>query len=162
MSKSFQMTGWRLGFAVARPELIGALTKIKSYIDTGPFLALQQAAALTLDHAETLLQPIVAEMSRRRDAAVTALRAAGFEVETPRAAMYVWVPLPPDIPSATFAQRALEEEGVVVVAGSGFGPGGEGFFRVALTVSPERLREAVTRLGRTLAACRGSVRAGAA
>ncbi len=162
MSKSFQMTGWRLGFAIARPELITALTKIKSYIDTGPFLALQQAAAFTLDHAEELNRPIVAELTRRRDAAVTALRNAGFRVETPRAAMYVWVPLPADVPSATFTLRALEEEGVVVLPGSGFGPGGEGFFRVALTVSPDRLAEAVTRLGRTLAACRESVRAGAA
>ncbi len=156
MSKSFQMTGWRVGFAIGNAQLIGALTKVKSYIDTGPFLALQQASAWTLDHAEELNRPIVEELTRRRDAAVAALTEAGFSVETPRAAMYVWVPLPPGIPSAVFTSRALEEEGVVTLPGSGFGPGGEGFFRIALTVPAERIREAVTRLGRTLAACEGS------
>jgi LL-diaminopimelate aminotransferase len=162
MSKSFQMTGWRLGFAIGRPELIGALSKVKSYIDTGPFLALQQAAAWTLDHAEQLIPPIVAELTRRRDAGVAALREAGFEVETPRAAMYLWVPMPGGIPSAEFTSRVLEEEGVVVLPGSGFGPGGEGFFRIALTVPAERLREAVTRLGRTLAACKEAMDASVA
>ena len=155
MSKSFQMTGWRVGFAIGSATLIGALTKVKSYVDTGPFLALQQASAFTLDRAEELNRPVVAELTRRRDAAVAALTEAGFAVDTPRAAMYVWVPLPAGLPSATFTTRALEEEGVVVLPGSGFGPGGEGFFRVALTVPPDRLREAVTRLGRTLAACLG-------
>ena len=75
--------------------------------------------------------------------------------------MYVWVPLPVGLASATFTTRALEDEGVVVLPGSGFGPGGEGFFRVALTVPPDRLREAVTRLGRTLAACLGGAVAAA-
>lgn len=153
MSKSFQMTGWRVGFAIGSAELIGALTKVKSYVDTGPFLALQHACAFTLDRAEALNRPVKEELTRRRDAAVTALTDAGFAVETPRAAMYVWVPLPAGLASATFTTRALEEEGVVVLPGSGFGPGGEGFFRIALTVPPARLREAVTRLGRALTAC---------
>jgi LL-diaminopimelate aminotransferase len=157
LSKSFTMTGWRLGFAVANASLIGALTKVKSYVDTGPFLALQQAGAWTLDHAEALVLPIRAELQARRDAAVAALREIGITVEVPRAAMYLWVPLPPGIASADFATRALEEEGVVVLSGSGFGPGGEGFFRIALTVPSPRIREAVTRLGRTLTACRGLV-----
>ncbi len=161
MSKAFQMTGWRLGFAVGCAGLIGALNKVKSYVDTGPFLALQQASAWTLDHAEELNRPIVAELTRRRDAAVSALTEAGFTVASPKAAMYVWVPLPAGLPSAQFTSRALEEEGVVTLPGSGFGPGGEGFFRIALTVPPARLREAVTRLGRTLAAYGGMVGAGA-
>ncbi|MDZ4389431.1 MAG: aminotransferase class I/II-fold pyridoxal phosphate-dependent enzyme [Gemmatimonadales bacterium] len=154
LSKSFQMTGWRLGFAAGNATLIGALSKVKSYVDTGAFLALQRAGAWTLDHAEQLVAPIVAELQHRRDAAVEMLRTAGFEVETPRAAMYLWVPLPRDLPSADFAMRALEEQGVVVLPGSGFGPGGEGYFRIALTAPADRLREAVERLGRTLAACR--------
>lgn len=159
LSKSFQMTGWRLGFVVGRSELITALTKVKSYVDTGPFLALQAAGAWTLDHAEELVKPIVAELQVRRDAAVEALRAHGFVVEVPRAAMYVWIALPAGIASADFSSRALEEEGVVTMAGSGFGPGGEGFFRIALTQPAERIREAVVRLGRTLAACRDTVAA---
>lgn len=156
LSKSFQMTGWRVGFVAGSSKLIGALTKVKSYIDTGPFLALQYTGAWTLDHAEELVKPIVAELTVRRDAALVALAAAGFQVEKPLAAMYVWVPLPEGLASADFASRALEEEGVVVMSGSGFGPGGEGYFRIALTQPAPRLREAVTRLGRTLAACESS------
>lgn len=156
LSKSFSMTGWRLGFAVGRAELIGALTRIKSYVDTGPFLAVQKAGAAVLDHTEAIAAPIRAELQRRRDAAVTALRAARFAVETPLAAMYLWIPLPREVPSAIFARRALEETGTIVMPGSAFGPGGEGFFRIALTVGSPRLVEAAERLGRVLAAARGS------
>lgn len=154
LSKSFSMTGWRIGFAVGRPELIGALTRVKSYVDTGPFLAIQKAGVLALDHAEEFVVPVREELQRRRDAGVAALRAAGFAVDSPKAAMYLWVPLPAGVASAVFATRALEEEGVVVLPGTGFGPAGEGFFRIALTVGPDRLREAVGRLGRTLEALR--------
>lgn len=154
LSKSFSMTGWRLGFAVGRPELIGALTRVKSYVDTGPFLAVQKAGAAALDQAEALVVPIREELERRRDAAVTALRAAGFTLEPPKAAMYLWIALPTGIPSAVFARRALEDTGVVVLPGSGFGPAGEGFFRIALTVGAERLRLAAARLGQTLGATR--------
>lgn len=157
LSKSFRMTGWRIGFVVGRSELITALTKVKSYVDTGPFLAVQAAGAWTLDHAEELVAPVVAELQARRDAAVTALRAQGFTVEVPVAAMYLWVPLPAGIASADFCSRAMEEEGVVTLAGSGFGPGGEGFFRIALTQPADRIQEAVGRLGRTLAACRDAI-----
>ena len=150
LSKSYSMTGWRIGFAVGRPELIGALTRVKSYVDTGPFLAIQKAAVAALDNAEAIVAPIRAELERRRDAGVAALRAAGFELEAPKAAMYLWVPLPAGIASGPFARRALEETGALVMAGSGFGPAGEGFFRIALTVSPERIAEAVGRIGTVL------------
>lgn len=152
LSKSFSMTGWRLGFAVGSADLIGALTRVKSYVDTGPFLAVQRAGAAALDRAEELVEPVRAELERRRDASVAALRQAGFTLEAPKAAMYLWIALPAGIPSATFARRALEETGALVLPGSGFGPGGEGFFRIALTVGSERLRVAAERLGRTLAA----------
>ena len=154
LSKSFSMTGWRLGFAVGRPELITALTRVKTYIDTGPFLAVQQAGAAALDQAEALVAPIRAELERRRDAAVAALREAGFVLEAPKAAMYLWIALPPGTPSAAFAKRTLEETGTLVLPGSAFGPSGEGYFRIALTVGPERLRAAAARLGRTLEATR--------
>jgi LL-diaminopimelate aminotransferase len=154
LSKSFSMTGWRLGFAVGRPELITALTRVKSYVDTGPFLAVQKAGVAALDHAEALVEPIRAELERRRDAAVAALRLAGFALEPPKAAMYLWVALPAGVPSATFAERTLEETGTVVLPGSAFGPAGEGFFRIALTVGADRLRAAAERLGRTLEATR--------
>ena len=154
LSKSFSMTGWRIGFAVGRPELVSALTQVKSYTDTGPFLAVQKAGAAALDQAEALVAPIRAELQRRRDAAVEALRDAGFVVEAPKAAMYLWIPLPAGTASAAFATRTLEETGTVVLPGSAFGPAGEGFFRIALTVGADRLREAASRLGRTLEATR--------
>ncbi|HET7471285.1 MAG TPA: aminotransferase class I/II-fold pyridoxal phosphate-dependent enzyme [Gemmatimonadales bacterium] len=154
LSKSFSMTGWRIGFAVGRPELVGALTRVKSYTDTGPFLAVQKAGATALDQAETLVAPIRAELERRRNAAVAALREAGFALEAPKAAMYLWVALPAGTPSAGFATRALEDTGVVVLPGSAFGPAGEGFFRIALTVGADRLRAAAGRLGQTLDAIR--------
>ena len=156
LSKSFSMTGWRLGFAVGRAELIGALTRVKSYVDTGPFLAVQKAGAAALDRAEELVEPVRLELERRRDAAVAALRASGFALDAPKAAMYLWVALPPGVPSAAFATRALEETGALVLPGSAFGPAGEGFFRIALTVGADRLRDAAGRLGRTLAATRRS------
>lgn len=152
LSKSFSMTGWRIGFAVGSAELIGALTRVKSYVDTGPFLAVQRAGAAALDRAEELVAPVRAELERRRDAAVTALREAGFALEAPKAAMYLWVALPSGLASADFAKRALEETGALVLPGSAFGPAGEGFFRIALTVGPDRLRAAAIRLGQTLIA----------
>jgi LL-diaminopimelate aminotransferase len=154
LSKSFSMTGWRIGFAVGRPELVGALTRVKSYTDTGPFLAVQKAGAAALDQAEALVAPIRAELERRRDAAVAALREAGCAMEAPKAAMYLWVALPAGTSSAAFATRALEDTGVVVLPGSAFGPAGEGFFRIALTVGADRLRAAAARLGQTLEATR--------
>jgi LL-diaminopimelate aminotransferase len=137
-----------------RPELIGALTKVKSYVDTGPFLALQRAGVVALDRTEEFAAPVRATLVARRDACVAALREAGFAVESPVAAMYLWVSLPESIASLSFCRRALEEEAVVVLGGASFGPAGEGYFRIALTAGPERLREAVTRLGRTLARVR--------
>lgn len=150
LSKSYSMTGWRLGFAAGRAELISALTRVKSYVDTGPFLAVQQAGAAALDRSEELVAPIRGELQRRRDAAVSALRLAGFTVDSPQAAMYLWVPLPEGVTSVMFARHALEKTGVVVLPGSGFGPAGEGFFRIALTVGPDRLRAAAERLGAAL------------
>ncbi len=153
LSKTFCMTGWRLGWAVARPELIAALSRVKNYVDTGAFLAVQAAGAAVLPQAEALAQGYVARFKERRDAMLPVLRAQGFEPETPRATMYIWVPLPEGgVPSAAFQQRALEEAGVVVLPGSGFGAGGEGFFRIALTVGTARLVEAAERLGKVLAA----------
>jgi LL-diaminopimelate aminotransferase len=150
LSKSYSMTGWRIGFAVGAAPLIGALTRVKSYTDTGPWLAIQQAAITALEESDALVAPVRAELQRRRDAAVQALAAHGFTCETPKAAMYLWVPLPAGVESRTFAMKALEETGVVVLPGSGFGPAGEGFFRIALTVGAERITEGVKRLGTVL------------
>jgi LL-diaminopimelate aminotransferase len=152
LSKSFCMTGWRLAWAVGRPELIVALAKVKNYVDTGAFMAVQAAGAAVLDRAEELSRGYVEQFRERRDAMVAALEAEGFETETPRATMYLWIPLPEGLPSAAFQRRALEEAGVVTLPGTGFGAGAEGFFRIALTVATPRLVEAAQRLGRVLAA----------
>lgn len=157
LSKSFSMTGWRLGFAVGRAELIEGLTRVKTYLDTGPFLAVQRAGAVALDRAEELVEPIRRELARRRDAAVAALRTEGFGVASPKATMYLWIPLDPDVPSGEFARWALSEEGVVVLPGAGFGPAGEGFIRIALVARPERLCEAAGRLGRARRSMEGRV-----
>jgi LL-diaminopimelate aminotransferase len=151
LSKSFCMTGWRLGWAVGRPELIAALARVKNYVDTGAFLAVQAAGAAVLPQAETLARGYARQFQERRDAMLPALRTQGFEPETPRATMYLWVPLPEGVASVAFQRRALEEAGVVTLPGSGFGAGGEGFFRVALTVATPRLLEAAERLGKVLA-----------
>jgi LL-diaminopimelate aminotransferase len=150
-SKTFSMTGWRLGWVVGNRELIKALTTVKSYHDTGPFLAIQAAGAAVLDRAEELAKATVQLFESRRDVTVRALGAAGFEVAPPQATLYLWVPLPEGIKSADFQKQAMEEEGVIVLAGSAFGPSGEGFYRIALTVGAERLQEGAERLGRVLA-----------
>ena len=155
LSKSYSMTGWRCGFAVGRKELIAILTRVKSYTDTGPWLAIQKAGIVALDRSEEFVRPFVTELQRRRDSALAVLRRDGLDVSTPQGAMYLWVPLPMGIPSAPFTRRVLEETGTVVLPGSGFGPAGEGFFRIALTVGPERLAEGIARMGKILAAVQG-------
>jgi len=152
LSKSFCMTGWRLGWAVGRPDRIAALARVKNYIDTGAFLAVQSAGAEVLKQAERLAAGYVAQFKERRDAILPVLRANGFEVETPRATLYLWVPLPEGLASAAFQKRALEDVGVITLPGSAFGAGAEGFFRIALTVATPRLLEAAERLGKVLAA----------
>ena len=152
LSKSFCMTGWRLAFAVGRPDLIAALARVKNYIDTGAFLAVQVAGAAVLERAEELSRDYAERFRERRDAMVAALRAEGFETEAPRATMYLWIPLPDGLPSAVFQRRAMEEVGVVTLPGTAFGAGAEGFFRIALTVATPRLEEAAQRLGKVLAA----------
>jgi LL-diaminopimelate aminotransferase len=151
VSKSFTLTGWRLGWVVGNPGLISALTAIKSYYDTGPFLAVQHAGAAVLDRAEELVAPVVARYRGRRDTAVAALRKAGFEVAVPQATLYLWIPLPEGVSSAAFATAAMEEVGVVVIPGRSFGASADGFFRIALTVNEARLEEAAVRLGKVLA-----------
>jgi LL-diaminopimelate aminotransferase len=151
LSKTYNMTGWRCGWSVASPEISSVLTKVKSFTDTGQFMAVQAAGVAALESYDTFVPQNVATFKARRDAAVQAFSEAGFTCETPRATMYLWIPLPEGIPSALFANRLLDEEGVVVMPGSGFGAGGEGFFRISFITSPERIAEAARRAGRVLA-----------
>jgi len=151
LSKTYNMTGWRCGWAVASPEIASVLTKVKSFTDTGQFMAVQAAAVAAIESYDEFIPGNVATFKARRDASVEAFRAAGFQCDVPQATMYLWIALPEGIPSALFADRLLEDEGVVVMPGSGFGAGGEGFFRISFITSPERLAEAARRAGRVLA-----------
>lgn len=151
LSKTYNMTGWRCGWAAARPEIASSLARVKSFTDTGQFMAVQAAGVAALESYETFVPANVAAFRGRRDAAVAAFRSAGFACDSPRATMYLWIPLPGEVPSALFADRLLEEEGVVVMPGSAFGTGGEGFFRISFVTSPERIAEAARRAGKVLA-----------
>jgi LL-diaminopimelate aminotransferase len=150
LSKTYNMTGWRLGWAVGGPEAIAALSRVKSFVDTGVFLAVQAAGVAALSCWESWVPGNVRVFEARRDRAVEGLRAAGYDVRPPRATMYLWIPVPGGEPSRDFARRALDEEGVMVLPGAALGDGGEGFFRIALTVAEHRLDEAAARLGRLL------------
>jgi LL-diaminopimelate aminotransferase len=151
LSKTYNMTGWRCGWAVARPEIASTLLKVKSFVDTGQFMAIQAAGVAALESWADFVPKNVAIFQERRDAGVASFRAAGFECETPRATMYLWIKLPEGIPSALFADRLLEEQGVVVMSGSSFGLGGEGFFRISFIQDPARIAEAAQRAGALLA-----------
>ncbi len=150
MSKTYNMTGWRCGWAVGAPDLVAPLARVKLFVDTGAFMAVQAAAAAALDASADFVPQNIAVFRERRDAAVEAFRENGFECESPKATMYLWIPLPEHITSAEFADFLMEEEGVIVLPGSSFGQGGEGFFRVSFITSPDRLREAARRAGRVL------------
>lgn len=151
LSKTYNMTGWRCGWAVAKPEIAGALAKVKTFIDTGTYMGIQSAGVAAIESWRDFVPANVATFRARRDAAVAAFRGAGFEVASPSATMYLWIPLPEGIASKAFADRLMEDEGVIVLPGSGFGAGGEGFFRISFIVPEARLAEAATRAGRVLA-----------
>jgi len=149
-SKTYNVTGWRLGWAAGGAELVRVLGRTKSFLDTGVYLGIQAAGVAALESYDEWVPENVARFRERRDAAVEALNEAGFSVSPPAATMYLWIPVPGGEDAGTFARRALEEEGVVVLPGSALGDGGEGYFRIALTVPVARLREGAARLGRLL------------
>lgn len=150
LSKTYNMTGWRLAWAVGNQELVAALSRVKSFVDTGAFLGVQAAGVAALRSWASWVPGNVAVFQARRDRAVEAFGAAGFQVTVPRATMYLWIPVPTSEPSREFARRCLDQEGVMVLPGSSLGDGGEGFFRIALTVPEHRLEEAANRLAKVL------------
>lgn len=146
LSKTYNMTGWRLGFAVGRADVIQALGKIKSNIDSGAFQAVQYAGIIALDGDQTCLAEINAEYQKRRDLLVAGLKRLGFQFEVPKATFYVWVEVPKGYTSKEFAGLLLTKAGIVVTPGNGFGAAGEGYFRIAMTVSTDRIAEALDRI----------------
>jgi LL-diaminopimelate aminotransferase len=148
LSKTFNMTGWRVGFAIGGAPLIAALGQVKANTDSGIFTAIQHAAKTALDQYDTLTPPIRALYQERRDAFVSRLKALGWEVPTPKATFYVWIPCPPGYTSTQLCGRLLEEADVVTTPGLGFGRTADGYIRAALTVETPRLIEAVERIGK--------------
>ena len=150
LSKTFNMTGWRIGFAVGNPEAIKALATVKTQIDSGVFEPVQVAATLAYRDGEAALADILAVYQRRRDRLVPALRKLGLHAMNPRGAFYIWTRVPGGETSAGFARRLLENSGVVVMPGTGFGAGGEGWFRFSLTVADAEIEELLTLLPKAL------------
>ncbi len=146
LSKTYLMTGWRIGVAVGNADMIAALGAVKSNYETGIFPVVQQAGVAALTGDQSFLADMRRHFQRRRDVFVEGLRRIGFPVETPKATFYVWSGIPGGQTSADFAARLLQMAGVVVTPGAGFGPCGEGYFRAALTVSESRLEEAIERM----------------
>jgi LL-diaminopimelate aminotransferase len=148
LSKGWNMTGWRTAAVVGNADALAAYWKLKTNIDSGVFEAVQLATIAALDAGPP------AEMTeiyaRRRDLVVDALREIGVEVESPKGTIYVWAPVPEGHTSASYCELVLEESGVVVSPGSSYGPNGEGFFRISLTIADERLTEAMERLRSSL------------
>ena len=146
LSKTYSMTGWRVGFVVGNDKLIGALGKVKTNVDSGVFQAVQEAAIAALDGSDEKVREYCAIYKERRDLMVEALRALGLACDVPRATFYIWAQVPHGHTSVSFTERVLKETGVVITPGSGFGKGGEGYVRFSLTVPSERLKEAVGRI----------------
>jgi LL-diaminopimelate aminotransferase len=148
LSKTFNMTGWRIGFAIGGAPLVAALGQVKANTDSGIFTAIQHAGKTALDGYETLTPPIRALYKERRDAFISGLKALGWDVPTPAATFYVWIPCPEGYTSSELCSRLLDEADVVTTPGLGFGRTADGFIRAALTVETPRLLEAVARIGK--------------
>ena len=148
LSKTFNMTGWRIGMAVGNPELVGGLAQAKSNLDSGIFQAVQEAGIEALKLGDQIVEPSRHIYQERRDILVGGLRAVGLECEKPRATFYVWVACPKGLSSAGFTTKLLDEAGVVTTPGNGFGDAGEGYVRFTVCVDKERLREVAERIRR--------------
>ena len=147
LSKTFNMTGWRLAFAVGRSDVLAALAKVKSNLDSGIFQAVQYAGMAALDGIERPeIKELTAMYKRRRDILVAGLRESGWPCNSPEATLYVWAKCPEGRDSVTVADRLLEEANVVVIPGTGLGATSKNFVRFSLTVPEERIREAVKRI----------------
>jgi len=146
LSKTYNMTGWRLGFAVGNRDILAGLGKTKTNLDSGVFQAVQWAGIEALTGDQSDVDEMRTVYQKRRDVMVRGIRGVGLEVTPPQATFYLWVKVPPGHDSVSFASLVLDEVGVVITPGSGFGEAGEGYVRIALTVPEARLEEAVQRL----------------
>ena len=151
LSKTYNMTGWRCGFVVGSAEAIEALGRVKTNIDSGIFNAIQRAGIAALEGPQDFLDDLRELYRRRRDLVVKTFNEMGWSLEPPRGSIYVWLPVPEGHDSASFATLLLEEAGVVVPPGRGYGEAGEGFIRISLTVPDDRLEEGLDRIRSAIA-----------
>lgn len=146
LSKTYNMTGWRIGWVAGAPEAIEAIKRLKTNIDSGIFDAVQRAGIAAIDGPQDHLEACVDRYRHRRDLLCDGLKSAGIEVTPPKGSIYVWAPVPEGHSSESYTTFLLEEAGIVVAPGNGYGPSGEGFIRFSLTIDDARLEEGVERL----------------
>ena len=149
LSKTFNMTGWRVGFAAGSSEALALLARVKSNVDSGIFQAIQLAGKKALDDGAQAHQELLKIYEKRRDLLIGGLKRLGWEAAAPKATFYCWLPVPAGYTSAELALKFLEEMSIVVTPGNGFGPNGEGYFRISLTVAEDRLEEALRRIAKS-------------
>jgi alanine-synthesizing transaminase len=153
LSKTYAMPGWRMGFAVGNERLIGALIRVKSYLDYGAFTPIQVACAAALNGPQHCVDEIRQIYRRRRDCVVDSLTRAGWPIPSPPATMFAWAPIPEvfsHLGSLEFSKLLLEHAGVAVSPGVGFGEYGEGFVRIALVENEQRIRQAARNIRKFL------------
>jgi LL-diaminopimelate aminotransferase len=148
LSKTYNMTGWRIGWVAGAPKAIEAMKRLKTNIDSGIFDAVQRAGIAAIDGPQDALKDAVDTYRRRRDLLCDGLKSMGVVVEPPKGSIYLWVPVPEGHTSETFTTFLLDEADIVVAPGNGYGPSGEGFVRFSLTIADDRLEEGVERLRR--------------
>ncbi|MCC5638064.1 LL-diaminopimelate aminotransferase [Nostoc sp. CHAB 5844] len=146
LSKSYNMTGWRVGFVAGNALGIQGLRQVKTNVDSGVFKAIQKAAIAAYNTTEAELQALMSVYQNRRNIIVQGLQSLGWPIQPPKATLYVWVAVPSGYSSAEFVNLLLDKCGIMVAPGNGYGAAGEGFFRIALTISEERMQEAIERM----------------
>jgi alanine-synthesizing transaminase len=153
LSKSYNMAGWRVGFFVGNPKLIGALSKIKSWFDYGMYTPIQVGATVALNGPQDCLEDIIAKYEKRRNVLIESFKNAGWIIDTPQSSMFVWAKLPPEaehLGSLEFSKELLTKAQVAVSPGVGFGNGGEGYVRIALIENEKRIRQAARNIKKYL------------
>jgi LL-diaminopimelate aminotransferase len=149
-SKTYNMTGWRIGFAVGNRDVLAGLGKVKTNLDSGVFQAIQEAAITALGLDDNILSQIRRTYQERRDVLYDGLKKIGMQLIKPEATFYLWSKAPEQFSSMNFVSHMLNKAGVLATPGNGFGDAGEGYVRFALTASKDRIQEAVDRIGKIL------------
>ena len=150
LSKPFNMTGWRIGWAAGNAQVIETLGRYKSNVDSGAFQAIQYAGITGLQGDQQSIAAMQKIYEERRDVLIAGLNDMGWQLENPQATFYVWAPVPKGYTSASFAETVLEQAGVIITPGNGYGSHGEGYFRATLTLDKERMTQALARMKNAL------------